>query len=502
MKTPSNDLFLLIQALSPNEKKYFKKFASRHITSTKTNYLLLFNAIDKQKEYNEEELKKIFRHKAFINQLSVVKNYLYHLILKSLMENDTEEHFVSIGIRNNLNFIEILINKGLYLQANKILQQLKQKINELELFDISLQIPPLEIRIQEVINPKYFSEYLPTYNHYISQNLSKINTLKEYTKLSISLYALLHLKQSYKNTADFKFDLIQLTNNEFFNNISKANSNVAKDAFHNVRALYFYLIEDFEENHKELKKSLKIWQNQPAWQKEKLPVFQSVIFNYMESCGILKKYTEALAVLEHLKKVYVVLEDDDHIKKNERLLPIEGEFLFLNKDYKTLINLVTTQIIPFFNQYKQKLTNKGKCDLIMLITKAYIVCNNYQNALQWAIEIVLNNPIIEIQEFYTLSRIYFIICHYELKNYSLAEYELYNFKRYLDKLKKPAHTIEQTFIKHLKKIIDAQQENKPKQKLTLNWQNFNAELNNNSNKNNTLYAVLFLWAQSALQKQT
>ncbi len=50
----SNQLFQLIKSLNKSEKRYFNLYASRHTIGEKNNYVILFEAIDKQIEYDEE----------------------------------------------------------------------------------------------------------------------------------------------------------------------------------------------------------------------------------------------------------------------------------------------------------------------------------------------------------------------------------------------------------------------------------------------------------------
>lgn len=60
MKTPSLELHELIHSLKPSEKRYFKLEASKHNSDKKNKYLSLFEAVEKQKEYNETELLIFF----------------------------------------------------------------------------------------------------------------------------------------------------------------------------------------------------------------------------------------------------------------------------------------------------------------------------------------------------------------------------------------------------------------------------------------------------------
>ena len=116
MKTVSDDLFQLIKALTKQEKRYFKLHASRHVIGKENKYVKLFDAIDQQKEYNEERIKKKFNHAPITRQLHVAKNYLYHLLLDSLRsyhESKSEDKFFTL-LRN----AQLLFNKGLYCKAD------------------------------------------------------------------------------------------------------------------------------------------------------------------------------------------------------------------------------------------------------------------------------------------------------------------------------------------------------------------------------------------------
>ena len=61
---PSNELFNLIQSLSKSEKRFFKLSSS--LQDGDKNYLKLFDYIEKQKKYDEAELKNHFQKEKFI----------------------------------------------------------------------------------------------------------------------------------------------------------------------------------------------------------------------------------------------------------------------------------------------------------------------------------------------------------------------------------------------------------------------------------------------------
>jgi len=65
-KTPSNKLFNLVKSLSGSEKRYFNIYANNKWGDRQNKYLKLFTAIDQQKEFDEEALKReIYKDEKF-----------------------------------------------------------------------------------------------------------------------------------------------------------------------------------------------------------------------------------------------------------------------------------------------------------------------------------------------------------------------------------------------------------------------------------------------------
>lgn len=137
------DLFLLIQSLTKEEKRYFKLFA-KSLGGKNAKYLQLFDVLEKMASYDEDTLKQWLRGKRWLTQLSTYKKYLYDLILKSLrIQNDDAS--IDEEILTGLHEVKTLLRKHLVTQALDKLTAIKknalvfdkifylQKINDLEL---------------------------------------------------------------------------------------------------------------------------------------------------------------------------------------------------------------------------------------------------------------------------------------------------------------------------------------------------------------------------------
>ena len=128
---PSNELFDLIQSLTKSEKRFFKLHSA--LQSGEKNYLRIFDAVDKQKAYDEEAIKKQFAKETFIRHFPSEKNHLYKLVLKALRAYHAESSVTGV-LKQHINNIEILFSKALYAEATKILHRAKKVAADHERF--------------------------------------------------------------------------------------------------------------------------------------------------------------------------------------------------------------------------------------------------------------------------------------------------------------------------------------------------------------------------------
>ena len=144
---PKDNLFVLIQSLSRSEKRQFKLYVNRLGDNFDAKFLLLFNLLEKMKEYNEEIILK--SNIVSKQQLSNTKAHLYKQILVSLRLNPVNQN-IRIYIREQLDFATILYHKGLYKQSLKILDKAKMIAIEHEEKNIAFEIVELEKVIERM----------------------------------------------------------------------------------------------------------------------------------------------------------------------------------------------------------------------------------------------------------------------------------------------------------------------------------------------------------------
>lgn len=118
-----DELFQLIKSLGKGEKRNFKLYAQRLSSVADLKTIILFDALDKMAEYDEENLlnknKQISKQ-----QLSNLKAALYRQILASLRLIKEDDN-VDLRLHELMDHARILYNKGLYLQSLKALERHK-----------------------------------------------------------------------------------------------------------------------------------------------------------------------------------------------------------------------------------------------------------------------------------------------------------------------------------------------------------------------------------------
>src|SRR6218665_3447402 len=125
MSNRSTDaLFQLVKSLEKSEKRNFKLFVKRNSATEDLKIIQLFDAMDAITEYDEKQIRRKAKGISKL-QLSNTKASLYRQILSSL-RLIREENNIDIQLHELMDYARILYNKGLYLQALKVLEKLKE----------------------------------------------------------------------------------------------------------------------------------------------------------------------------------------------------------------------------------------------------------------------------------------------------------------------------------------------------------------------------------------
>ena len=143
----SDALFVLIKSLSKSEKRYFRL----QPMAEDGQHRLLFDAMEKLNDYDEEKLLKILKGSPITDAISIAKNRLYHTLLKSLASFH-HKATARAEVMRLLQSIEVLYNRGLHEQADKLVHSALKIARKNELSALQLELNEWKERIIEAMN--------------------------------------------------------------------------------------------------------------------------------------------------------------------------------------------------------------------------------------------------------------------------------------------------------------------------------------------------------------
>ncbi|SDE99625.1 hypothetical protein [Epilithonimonas hungarica] len=380
-------LFVLIKSLSTSEKRQFKLYVNRLGINVDAKFLLLFSELDKMKEYNEEIIleKKISSKQ----QLSNLKAHLYKQILVSLRLNPSHQNN-RMQLREQLDFANILYQKGLHKQALKILDKAKQSALELDEKTIASEI----IELEKVIESQFITRSIDGRADELIRQSSEISLQNRYatrlSNLSLKLYSEMLTHGYIKNdedrekTIDFfdkkvtKIDLNKLNFTEklWYYKAHVWKNQLLQDYKYTLKYAYQW-VELFHQNPEMIK-------SHPVWYIKGNTYLFKILFLYGSIRGIEKSFEKFNNVVK--SEIFV------HNENSQSLI-------FLNY-YNTLMNLYFikgdffkgTKLIPELElkmeKFRDKVDEHHLLILYLKIASMYFGSKNYQNTIKYGLKII------------------------------------------------------------------------------------------------------------------
>jgi len=448
----SNHLFELIKSLNKSEKRYFKLYSSRHTIGEQNNYNLLFDFIEKMPVYDESLIHVHFDGESFLNRFSITKGRLYNIILKSL-DLFYSTSSIDSQIYTMIHSADILFNKGLYTQAEKILnsaekQTIKHGKNILLLEIKNKQKKLIEKELYSDIKTHQISKILSAESQILEEigNQQKLWHTKSLLFNELNKKGVIRSKSEIKNLDNIIDQLKSL-------NLDQCNGKT-KYLYHHIYSAYYFALNDLQNSYEHLLKTKLIIDDDMHLFEDKPNVYFSVLTNLIYIATKLKKYKDGNSFLKILKKLpssknYHSTIDLD-IKYFSSIYSLELFLKMEELDYAAAENLIPA-IEQGYEKYGNQINNIRKAYIDFKIAIVYLSIGKYDLALNWINKILNSEGIDKKQDIYCFSQIINLILHFEMKNLRFLPYALNTTKRYL-KGRNRLFKFEELFLKTIGKI--------------------------------------------------
>jgi len=450
----SDHLHRLIKSLSKPEKRYFKVFSSRHVIGDQNNYQRLFDAIDKQSEYDEAAILKKFAGEAFVSRFSIAKSRLYQSILKSLDAYHANSS-IEAQLKRQIHCAEILYNKSLYQQSGKILHSAKKVAEKHEKITTLIEIRRWEKRLLEQQN--YEGVEKKELKLILKEDQELIQRASLYDELwnaKSRVFKNLYSKgkvRSKKEQGKFKKIIDDLAME------SKSVPQIAENQYllNHTYSAYHYGVGDHEACYTHLLQNLDLIKSKPHLFSEEPNVFFSVLTNVINVATKLGRTDDAFKYLAELRS----LPKNDEINSKEdlelRVFSIsnstELSLYAQSARYEEGLSLIPT-IEEGLLMYEDKLSSVRKASFYFNIAVLLFGAGKPNEALKWINQLLNNIEIDKTQDIHCMAQLFNLVLHLELGNKSLLPYTLRSTQRYLQTREK-VYQFENVFLKFVNELL-------------------------------------------------
>ena len=441
----SSDIYELIKSLSKAEKNYFRKHSSVFIREEGKRYMLLFNAIDGQKVYDELKLMKHFKGERFVKQFSVAKNYLYNRILAAMESYHSNP---SSDAHSMMNRADFLFEKGLYRQADKMLRRGEKfaKKHELHSALIAMHYHHAFDHHVKRREPKKAEQR-------IAQAKKETELLNNYMQYSSLLAQTMQLYNLYGKTKNKKYihDFNKLMKHPLLKDESGALTFNGKRRFYDIHAVYNSIIENERKAYQYSQKIISLYDSDPEKIKHNAIIYAGYINNTLLFCHSLKKFKEIESYLEKLKMISPLMKTpyqkarlfEIHTNNYLNLYNSTGRFSISKKILPDVLQEITT--------HQKKLAPVDKLLTYGNIANTYFGLEDYKNCIHWTNKIRNELPLNLRPDLDSEIRMLNIIAHYELGNEELIPHLVISYYHF-QKKKSSLSKSEKLLLSFLKKL--------------------------------------------------
>lgn len=441
---PTDDLFKLIKSLNKNEKRYFKLSAS--FQKGEKNYLKLFDAIDKQNTYDEKLIKEKLKGEVFIKQLTVTKTHLYRLVMDSLRKFHSNISIES-QLHDMLKDAEILFDKLLYGQCEKVLVKAKAIAEKYEHHIVLLKIFEHEVRLiriqsysklTEEENENMFKEWFSV--------IKKYNNIVEFNHLLSGILIRMAKEGTPVRTASSANYYRKIMNHVLFASEKNALSFRAKSIYYLAKDAYFVCLENFKNSCRYGRERVRLYETTPAQIIADQDGYQSSLKNLISSSNNNGNYEESFFQIEKLKKLEVRSKGnrDQNVDFINRTLVTA----YINTgQFKKGVELISQKQLQEKGLGNMQIANEVYFTYCCAVT--YIGAGDYLKAKVYLNKIV-NEASDTRTDLYCFSKILNLIVHYEIGDRDMLEYAVESTYRYLYKRNRlyKLETVLLTFIRN------------------------------------------------------
>lgn len=375
-------VFELIKLMSKAEKRNFKLYSTRLDCNEGAKFLILFDCMDSMEQYDEAKVLALCPTISK-QQLPNLKAHLYKQILVSLRMLNVQ-HSVALEIREQVDFVKILFDKGLYNEAQKLLDKVEKRAIEYELLSAVVDIVELQRNLKVLSYSSEMTQAADTTAKaasVISERLSNIATL---SRLAVQCYAL-HQNLGFARSQK---DLDRL-NNYFKPRIEAFEGTemnfTERFYYYQAKAWYNYIGHKTAISYRYALKWVAHFNSHPEMKEVMYDSYMRGYSQVLDGMFLMNKYSAFVRTLEEFEK-----ESRTIGQLNDNAMMISQGILFTGQLNKCLMAgtykeglWIAKNIDSYLKRYGERLTLHEKMPLYYKVASLYFGDGNYLKCIEY-----------------------------------------------------------------------------------------------------------------------
>ncbi len=444
-------LFQLIKSLEKAEKRHFKLYIKRSSGKEELKIVRLFDALDKQKEYDEKTLLKKLDD-VTKPQLTNLKTHLYKQVMASLRLLKSTDS-LDLQLNEQFDYAHILYKKGLFLQSLRIIERAKEIANANQKFNFLPQLIALEKRIENLHITRSMQDRAEKLSAEANEVSRHIDMVARLSNLALQLYSW-YIKHGHARNEEDEADVKKFMK-----------ENLPPDAFtqtgfyerlflYQSYGWYAFIRQDFLQYYRYTKKWVELFTEQPLMIRVETGHYIKGLHNLLNAHFDLRNFSE----FEKTVKIFEKVAQTERVKDHDNFRIQAFIYISIARINQHFMMGTFKQGLSLIPGIEEKLENYH-----LFIDHHRVLVLNYKIAMLYFgsgdfnrcidyLQRIINDKTDLRYDLQCYARLVHLMAHYELGNDMLMEpltKSVYRFMARMDNLT----VVEEAMFKFLRKSI-------------------------------------------------
>lgn len=447
----SDTVFQLVQSLKKSEKRHFKLYIKRSSAKEDLKIVQLFDLLERLPESDDALLIKRMGG-ITKTQLSNLKSHLYKQLLASLRLLNLGSN-VDLQLSELLDEARILYNRGLKIQALRILEKAKEMARANQKYNTLVQILSLEKKIETLHITRTTTEKTGELAGESLQISAHIDRVTRLSNLALLLYHW-YIQHGHARNAEDEKDIKTYFKNNLPFNLNAVDGFYEKLYLFQSYCWYAFIRQDFLMYYRYSQKWIDLYDQDPNMVAVETGHYIKGLHNLLNAHFDLRNHDKFDEVLEKFE----AFSASEAANTHENFRTHTSIYINSAKINRNLMRGSFQEGVELIPGIEAKLSEYALfVDHHRILVFNYKFANlcfgngDYSRAIDYLMKIIHGPQDIRI-DLQCYARLMHLICHYELGNYDLMESLTKSVYRFMARMQNLTQ-VEEEIIRFLKKTF-------------------------------------------------